>query len=183
MSVPPRLAQLLELADQGPALRTALAEEVAELLAAWPDNYPLQMRGVCETLLVRAARDAGCRHPRAASGAAGSIPIPNCWRAACCRAMESAVRRALIAAARSRAKAPAANVLAQNPGRGAGTGGRTQSFWTMTPPATVAGAWPAKAPTSTWGAALSPRWRCCTRQSMKFRTGRHAWIYAVLEAL
>ena len=48
---------LLQLADQGPALRAALAEEVAELLTAWPADYPESMRGVCEALLAKAARD------------------------------------------------------------------------------------------------------------------------------
>lgn len=58
MTVPRRLSQLLELAEQGPTLRAALAEEVTELLTAWPANYPPQMRAICETLLARAARDA-----------------------------------------------------------------------------------------------------------------------------
>jgi len=58
MTVPRRLSQLLELAEQGPTLRTALAEEVAELLTDWPASYPAQMRAMCETLLARAARDA-----------------------------------------------------------------------------------------------------------------------------
>ena len=52
-----KLSHLLQLADQGPALRAALAEEVAELLAAWPSDYPQSMRGICETLLAKAARD------------------------------------------------------------------------------------------------------------------------------
>jgi hypothetical protein len=53
-----KLAHLLELADQGPALRAALAEEVAELLCAWPPDYPHSMREICETLLAKAAHDA-----------------------------------------------------------------------------------------------------------------------------
>jgi hypothetical protein len=57
MTAHTRLAHLLELADKGPALRAALAEEVAELLTAWPDDYPADMRGICETLLARAVRD------------------------------------------------------------------------------------------------------------------------------
>ena len=61
MSVPTaasdRLSHLLELADQGPALRAALAEEVAELLTHWPDDCPQQMRGMCESLLAKCARD------------------------------------------------------------------------------------------------------------------------------
>ena len=52
-----RLSHLLELADKGPALRAALAEEVAELLTAWPSGYPENMRLVCENLLATAARD------------------------------------------------------------------------------------------------------------------------------
>jgi hypothetical protein len=52
-----RLSYLLSLADQGPAMRAALAEEVAELLTDWPQDCPLQMRGACEALLARAARE------------------------------------------------------------------------------------------------------------------------------
>jgi hypothetical protein len=52
-----RLSHLLSLADQGPAMRAALAEEVAELLTNWPQDCPLQMRGACEALLARAARE------------------------------------------------------------------------------------------------------------------------------
>src|SRR5882724_7694846 len=57
MAASEKLSYLLQLADQGPALRAALAEEVAELLGAWPSDYPESMRGVCEALLVKAARD------------------------------------------------------------------------------------------------------------------------------
>lgn len=57
MTAHTRLAHLLELADKGPTLRAALAEEVAELLTAWPADYPAEMRAICETLLARAARD------------------------------------------------------------------------------------------------------------------------------
>jgi hypothetical protein len=52
-----RLAHLLELAEQGPTLRAALAEEVAELLIEWPGDCPTDMRGACEALLARAARE------------------------------------------------------------------------------------------------------------------------------
>ncbi|HWU56200.1 MAG TPA: hypothetical protein VN175_11910 [Rhizomicrobium sp.] len=52
-----KLSHLLELADQGPALRAALAEEIADLLAAWPPDYPQSMREVCEALLAKAVRD------------------------------------------------------------------------------------------------------------------------------
>ncbi len=57
MPVPVKLSRLLELADQGPSLRAALAEEVAELLAAWPADYPDSMREICENLLAKAVRD------------------------------------------------------------------------------------------------------------------------------
>jgi hypothetical protein len=57
MAAPQKLSHLLQLADQGPALRAALAEEVAELLTAWPADYPESMRGACEALLARAAHD------------------------------------------------------------------------------------------------------------------------------
>ena len=55
MSGTERLLNLLSLADQGPAMRAALAEEVAELLTDWPADCPLEMRGSCEALLARAA--------------------------------------------------------------------------------------------------------------------------------
>lgn len=57
MAASEKLSHLLQLADQGPALRAALAEEVAELLSHWPTGYPESMREVCETLLAKAARD------------------------------------------------------------------------------------------------------------------------------
>ena len=57
MAAPHKLSHLLQLADQGPALRAALAEEVAELLIGWPADYPASMRGVCEALLTKTARD------------------------------------------------------------------------------------------------------------------------------
>lgn len=57
MTASQKLSHLLQLADQGPSLRAALAEEVAELLLNWPTDYPQSMRGICETLLAKAARD------------------------------------------------------------------------------------------------------------------------------
>ena len=57
MSGTERLNNLLELAAQGPAMRAALAEEVAELLIAWPRDCPAEMRATCEALLARAARE------------------------------------------------------------------------------------------------------------------------------
>jgi hypothetical protein len=55
MAASQKLSHLLQLADQGPALRAALAEEVAELLTNWPADYPESMRTVCESLLAKAA--------------------------------------------------------------------------------------------------------------------------------
>jgi hypothetical protein len=52
-----RLAHLLALADQGPSLRAALAEEVADLLMDWPSDYPAAMRVTFEALLEKASRD------------------------------------------------------------------------------------------------------------------------------
>jgi hypothetical protein len=57
MSGTQRLSHLLALADQGPAMRAALAEEVAELLTDWPSDCPAEMRAPCEALLERAARE------------------------------------------------------------------------------------------------------------------------------
>jgi len=57
MAASQKLSHLLQLADQGPALRAALAEEVAELLTNWPGDYPNSMRGACEALLAKAAHD------------------------------------------------------------------------------------------------------------------------------
>jgi len=57
MAASEKLSHLLQLADQGPALRAALAEEVTELLINWPPDYPDNMRSVCEALLTKAARD------------------------------------------------------------------------------------------------------------------------------
>lgn len=57
MSGTERLLKLLSLADQGPVMRAALAEEVAELLTDWPADCPTEMRGACEALLARAVRE------------------------------------------------------------------------------------------------------------------------------
>ena len=57
MTVNPRLTHLLELADKGPALRAALAEEAAALLVEWPDDCPGEMRPVFENLLAKTARE------------------------------------------------------------------------------------------------------------------------------
>ena len=57
MAASQKLSHLLQLADQGPALRAALAEEVAELLTNWPSDYPENMRSACEALLAKTAHD------------------------------------------------------------------------------------------------------------------------------
>ena len=57
MSASQKLSHLLQLADQGPVMRAALAEEVAALLTAWPADYPDSMKGVCEALLSKAVHD------------------------------------------------------------------------------------------------------------------------------
>jgi hypothetical protein len=57
MTINPRLAHLLELADKGPALRAALAEEAAALLMEWPADCPAEMRPVFENLLAKTARE------------------------------------------------------------------------------------------------------------------------------
>jgi hypothetical protein len=57
MTTNPRLANLLDLADKGPALRAALAEEAAALLMEWPDDCPPEMRPVFENLLAKTARE------------------------------------------------------------------------------------------------------------------------------
>jgi DNA-binding CsgD family transcriptional regulator len=57
MSGNQRLANLLALANQGPSMRAALAEEVADLLASWPTDCPPEMRIHCEILLKRAMHE------------------------------------------------------------------------------------------------------------------------------
>jgi hypothetical protein len=57
MSANPRFTHLLELADKGPALRAALAEEVAALLLDWPADCTAEMRPVFENLLAKTARE------------------------------------------------------------------------------------------------------------------------------
>ena len=53
-----RLIHLLALAEKGPALRGALAEEVADLLLDWPPECPIAMRRPCEILLERITQEA-----------------------------------------------------------------------------------------------------------------------------
>jgi hypothetical protein len=57
MSIHPRIAHMLALADKGPALRAALAEELAGLLLDWPSDCPVEMRPVFENLLTKTARE------------------------------------------------------------------------------------------------------------------------------
>ena len=107
MPVSRKLSHLLQLADQGPALRAALAEEVAELLITWPSDYPESMRGVCEALLAKTARDVDA-HTRARLRVL-LHSNPELSRRVLPRESTS---QALIAAARSDANLPAA--LAQS---------------------------------------------------------------------
>src|SRR6218665_25853 len=51
MAASHKLSHLLQLADQGPALRAALAEEVAELLCDWPAHYPHSIPPLSQTPL------------------------------------------------------------------------------------------------------------------------------------
>ncbi len=53
-----RLNRLLDLAAQGARGRTALLDELAGLLTAWPADYAQAMRGPFEALFERTARDA-----------------------------------------------------------------------------------------------------------------------------
>ena len=53
-----RLNKLLELAAKGPAGRTALLSELADLLLDWPANYAQAMRGPFEALFEKTAREA-----------------------------------------------------------------------------------------------------------------------------
>lgn len=79
MAASQKLSHLLQLADQGPALRAALAEEVAELLADWPPDYPESMRGVCEALLAKAREappEAGLQGAIEAARSGGNVALP-----------------------------------------------------------------------------------------------------------
>src|SRR4051812_2912737 len=57
MSGTQRLNKLLDLANWGPSMRAALAEEVAELLLNWPTDCPIEARAPCEAVLARTARE------------------------------------------------------------------------------------------------------------------------------
>jgi hypothetical protein len=75
MAASQKLSHLLQLADQGPALRAALADEVAELLASWPSDYPENMRTVCEALLTK-AREPNLQPLIAAARSGENIVVP-----------------------------------------------------------------------------------------------------------
>ena len=110
MSASQRLSHLLKLADQGPVMRAALAEEVAELLTAWPADYPASMQGVCEALLAKAVNDVDT----ATRARLRVILFADAELAARVLPRESASQK-LIAAARSQAEA-LPDVLAQSLG-------------------------------------------------------------------
>jgi len=79
MAASQKLSHLMQLAEQGPALRAALAEEVAELLAAWPPDYPENMRSVCEALLAKAREtppEAGLQAVIEAARKGGNVAVP-----------------------------------------------------------------------------------------------------------
>ena len=84
MSASHKLSHLLQLADQGPVMRAALAEEVAELLTAWPADYPAGMQGVCEASAGQGGARCRCADPHAAARdpVCRSLNLP----AASCRA-------------------------------------------------------------------------------------------------
>ena len=77
LSAKERLIHLLDLAEKGPALRAALAEEVTDLLLDWPADCPDAMRIPCEALLERAARDVdAATRARLAQRADGHPELP-----------------------------------------------------------------------------------------------------------
>ena len=79
MAASQKLSHLMQLAEQGPALRAALADEVAELLAAWPSDYPENMRIVCEALLAKAREtphEAGLQAAIQAARNGGNVAVP-----------------------------------------------------------------------------------------------------------
>jgi hypothetical protein len=79
MAASQKLSHLMQLAEQGPALRAALAEEVTELLAAWPPDYPESMRSVCEALLAKTREtppEAGLQIAIEVARKGGDVAIP-----------------------------------------------------------------------------------------------------------
>lgn len=72
------LCHLLELAEEGPARRAALIGELADLLLAWPGDWPEAMRAPVTALLERTSResDDGARAKLAARlGGHGELPL------------------------------------------------------------------------------------------------------------
>ena len=79
MAASQKLSHLMQLAEQGPALRAALADEVTELLAAWPADYPESMRAVCEALLTKAREtphESGLQAAIQAAREGGEVAAP-----------------------------------------------------------------------------------------------------------
>ncbi|MGC9954136.1 MAG: DUF2336 domain-containing protein [Rhizomicrobium sp.] len=73
-----RLCHLLELAEEGPAQRTALVGELADLLLDWPPDCPPAMRAPVVALLEKTSRetDDGTRARLAARlGGHGELPL------------------------------------------------------------------------------------------------------------
>ena len=73
-----RLCHLLELAEEGPAQRTVLVGELADLLLDWPPDCPGAMRPPVVALLEKTVRetDEGTRAKLAARlGAHGELPL------------------------------------------------------------------------------------------------------------
>jgi hypothetical protein len=73
-----RLCHLLELAEEGPAQRTALVGELADLLLDWPSDCPKAMRAPVVALLEKTVRetDDGTRAKLAARlGGHGELPL------------------------------------------------------------------------------------------------------------
>lgn len=96
MATPQKLSHLLQLPDQGPALRAALAQEVVEMLLDWPSDYPDSMRNVCEALLAKAARDldaATCARLRERLAAQPELAARLLPRESAGRALVEAARR------------------------------------------------------------------------------------------
>lgn len=73
-----RLCHLLELAEEGPAQRTALVGELADLLLDWPSDWPEAMRTPVVALLEKTVRetDNDTRAKLAARlGGHGELPL------------------------------------------------------------------------------------------------------------
>lgn len=72
-----RLKRFLALADQGPAQRAALAEELVDFLVDWPQECPLAMRGPVLALLDMTLQEAdGLLRKRLAARLAALDDLP-----------------------------------------------------------------------------------------------------------